>query len=201
MTANTERDNVGTQSATPPRKKRRLLTKILLGLVVLVGVLAIVVAVQPAEFHVSRSATIAAPPAAVFAQVNDFHLWDAWSPWTKKDPNCQNSFEGPSSGKGAGFRWSGNSEVGEGSMTITESKPNELIRIKLEFVRPFAGTDDVEFTFKPVGDQTAVTWTMDGQKNFMTKAIGLVMNCEKMCGDQFDQGLASIKSIAEGNAR
>ena len=105
--ANTERNNAGAEPSTPVRKKRRLLPKILLGLVALVGVLATVVAVQPAEFHVARSATIAAPPSAVFAEVNDFHRWDAWSPWTKKDPNCQNSFEGPSSGKGAGFRSTG----------------------------------------------------------------------------------------------
>ena len=195
--ANTERNNAGAEPCTPVRKKRRLLPKILLGLAALVGILAIVVAVQPAEFHVSRSATIAAPPASVFEQVNDLQRWQAWDPWAKKDPNCQTSFEGPSSGQGAGFHWSGNSEVGEGSLTITESKPHELIRIKLDFVRPFAGTNDVEFTFKPVGDQTAVTWTMNGQKNFITKAVGLVMNCEKMCGDEFDKGLASMKAVAE----
>ena len=128
--------------------------------------LAVVVAVQPSEFHVARTATIAAPPAAVFAQVNDFHRWEAWSPWAKIDPAAENSYEGSSAGKGAGFRWSGNSDVGEGSMTIAESRPSELIRIKLDFVRPFAGTNDVEFTFKPVGDQTAVTWTMDGRRTF-----------------------------------
>ena len=27
----------------------------------------------------------AAQPAAVFDQVNDFHKWDAWSPWAKLD--------------------------------------------------------------------------------------------------------------------
>jgi hypothetical protein len=82
-------------------------------------------------------------------------------------------------------------------MTIIESKPNERIRIKLDFVRPFAGTSDVEFTFLPEGDQTAVTWKMSGKNNFIAKAISLVMDCEKMCGEQFDLGLASIKSIVE----
>src|SRR2546423_1719225 len=102
-------------------------------LLALVG-LAIFVAVQPADFHLTRSDKIDAPPAQVFAQVNDFHNWKAWSPWVKLDPNAKESFLGPSSGTGAGFTWAGNEEVGEGRMTIVESKPNELVRIKLEFM-------------------------------------------------------------------
>lgn len=171
--------------------------KILLALVAIVAVLVVVVAVQPSEFRVERSATIAAPPAAVFAQVNDFHNWEAWSPWAKLDPTAQNSFEGPSSGKGAVFKWSGNREVGKGSMTLTESRPNDLIRIKLDFVEPFEDTSTAEFTFKPEGNQTLVTWSMAGRKNFFCKAIGLFMSMDKMIGEKFEEGLASIKSIVE----
>ena len=68
----------------------------------------------------------------------------------------------------------------------------------LEFKRPFAGTNDVEFSFKPEGAQTVVTWTMTGKSNFMGKAVGLVIDCEKMCGGQFEQGLAGLKSVVEG---
>jgi uncharacterized protein YndB with AHSA1/START domain len=174
-----------------------MLKKILFALVVIVVVLGVVIAVQPSDLRVARSATIAAPPADVFAQVNDFHNWDAWSPWAKLDPKATNSFEGSSSGKGAIFKWSGNHEVGKGSMTVTESQPNELIRIKLDFVEPFEGTNTAEFTFKPQGDQTLVTWTMTGQKNFVCKAIGLFMNMDKMIGDKFEEGLANMKSVVE----
>jgi hypothetical protein len=171
---------------------------ILLGLLAIVVVLAIVIAMQPADFQVSRSATMAAPPAAVFGQVNDFHNWDTWSPWAKRDPNATNRFEGPPAGEGAKFYWSGNSEVGEGSMTLTESRPNELVRIQLDFVRPFTATNDVEFTFKSEGDnQTAVTWSMAGKNKFLGKAIGLFMDCEKMVGDDFEKGLANMKAIVE----
>jgi hypothetical protein len=193
-----ERSNTGAETTTPVRKKRRLVPKILLGLALIVAALAIVVALQSPEFRVTRTATIAASPAAVFEHVNDFHKWEDWSPWAKIDPAAKSTYEGPSSGTGAIFRWDGNSDVGEGSMTITESKPGELVRINLEFVRPFAGANDVEFTFKPLGDQTAVTWSMSGQKNFIAKAIGLFMDCEEMCGTQFDQGLANLKAIVEG---
>jgi len=155
------------------------------------------VALQPNEFKVTRSATMAAPPAVVFAQVNDFHAWQDWSPWAKLDPNATATFEGPDAGPGAKFLWAGNDEVGEGSMTITESKPAERILIKLAFTKPYQDASDVEFTFKPDGDQTNVSWTMSGQHTFMSKAMCLFMNMDKMVGEKFEEGLASIKAKVE----
>lgn len=155
------------------------------------------VATRPSTFRVVRSATFAAPPPAVFAQVNDFHKWEAWSPWAKRDPAAKNAFEGSPAGEGAVFRWDGNREVGAGSMLITESRPSDLIRIKLDFVKPFPGTNAAEFTFKPEGDRTNVTWSMAGNQNFFCKAFGLFMNMDKMIGRDFEQGLANMKVIAE----
>ena len=175
-----------------------MIKKILIGLLALIAVLCVVVALQPADFKISRSAKINAPPATVFAQVNDFHKWEAWSPWAKMDPNCKFSYEGPAAGVGAIFRWEGNMEVGAGNMTITESKPSDLILIRLEFVKPMAGVNTTEFTFKPDGAQTNVSWTMTGKNNFVGKAFSLFMDCDKMVGGQFDKGLASMKAVAEG---
>lgn len=174
-----------------------------LGIVVLViGILvagfAVVVALQPSTYHVERSAAMTASPADVFAQVNDFHKWEAWSPWAKLDPSAKYSYEGPEAGKGAIIRWAGNHEVGEGSMTIVESRPNELIRIQLDFVKPFEDTAMTEFTFKPQGDQTVVTWSMSGQNKFIGKAFCLFMNMDKMIGEKYEQGLANMKALVEG---
>ena len=129
--------------------------------------------------------------------MNDFHNWEAWSPWAKLDPAAKATFEGPSTGTGAIFKWVGNKEVGEGSMTITESRPSDLIRINLEFLKPFASTCAAEFTFKPEGNQTVAAWSMFGKNNFMAKTIHLFMNMDKMVGGQFEQGLAAMKSVAE----
>ncbi|MGE5193981.1 MAG: SRPBCC family protein [Deltaproteobacteria bacterium] len=182
------------------RRKMALFKKIFLSLAAIVVVFVGVVAMQPSDFRVTRSTTIAAPPADVFAQVNDFHNWEAWSPWAKLDPAARNSFEGASAGTGAIFKWSGNDKVGEGKMTLTESRPHELIRIKLEFVRPFADTSTTEFTFKPEGGQTVVTWSMFGRKNFVSKAVCLFMNMDKMLGGDFEKGLAQMKTVAEAAA-
>ena len=174
-----------------------MLKKTLIALAVIVVVSVIVVAMQPSEFRVVRSATISAPAPAVFAQVNDFHKWEAWNPWGKIDPAMKQTYEGAPAGTGAIYTWAGNNEVGEGRMTIIESRPSELIRIKMEFFKPFAGTSTAEFAFKPEGNQTVVTWSMAGENNFMAKAVGLFMNMDKMIGGQFENGLASMKSIVE----
>ena len=174
-----------------------MLKKILIALAAIAVVFVAVVAMQPSDFRIVRTATMSAPAPAVFAQVNDFHNWEAWSPWAKLDPAAKNSFEGPPAGTGAIFRWAGNNQVGEGSMTITESRPSDVIRIKLEFLKPMAGTSTAEFTFKPEGDQTTVTWSMSGKNNFIAKAICLFMNMDKMVGGKFEEGLAAMKSIVE----
>jgi hypothetical protein len=178
-----------------------MLKKILIVLAVFVVVFVVIVALQPAEFRVVRSATISAPAQVVFAQVNDFHNWNAWSPWAKLDPAMKQTYEGAPAGIGAVYTWAGNKEVGEGRMTIIESRPSDLIRIKLEFFKPFAGTSIAEFTFKPESNQTAVTWSMSGEKNFMVKAFHLFMNMDKMIGDDFEKGLANLKSVTEAASK
>jgi hypothetical protein len=178
-----------------------MLKKILLALVLAVVVLVIVVAMQPADYRVARTATIAAPNAVVFEQVNNLHKWQDWSPWAKIDPAAKNSYEGPESGVGAAFIWSGNSKVGEGRMTITNSRPHERVAFRLEFQRPMTATCMSEFTFKPKGEQTEVTWTMTGKNDFIGKAFSLVMNCDKMLGGDFEKGLAQLDAAAKAAAK
>ncbi len=171
--------------------------KILLILVLALVAFMVTAATRPDHFSITRSTLIQAPPATVFALVNDFHKWEDWSPWAKIDPNAKNSFDGPAEGVGAGFGWSGNNDVGEGHMKITESKPAEIIKLDLVFKRPMEGTNLTVFTFKPEGTGTNVSWTMSGENNFIAKMIGLVMNCDKMVGGMFETGLASMKARAE----
>ncbi len=174
-----------------------MLTPILIAVAAIMVLFIIIVSTRPAEFRITRTATINGLPAAVFAQVNDFHKWEAWSPWAKLDPNAKNNFEGTPGQVGSQFSWSGNNKVGEGRMTIAESRAPELIRIQLEFLKPFKATHTAEFTFQSQGSQTTVSWSMFGKNNFMSKAVGLFMNCDKMIGGQFEQGLASMKSVVE----
>jgi len=174
----------------------------MLNIILMLIPLAIVVVLvlasrQPDKFKYSRTGSITAPASAIFPHVNTLQKWEAWSPWAKLDPNSKSTFEGPAEGVGAKMSWAGNNKVGVGSMAITESRPSEFIQFKLEFQKPMQATNIAEFSFKPEGDQTNVTWTMMGTNNFMGKVMGLVMNCDKMVGGQFEQGLASLKEVVE----
>jgi carbon monoxide dehydrogenase subunit G len=174
---------------------------ILLALAFIALLLGIAVAGRPDEFTVSRSTKISAPPDKVFPLVNDLHNWEAWSPWAKLDLNAKNSFSGAAAGTGAAMAWDGNKKVGAGKMTILQSAPNETIRFKLEFIRPFPATNMAEFNFKPEGNQTAVTWSMTGKSNFFFKIFGLFKNCDDMIGKDFEKGLVAMKSVAEAAGR
>ncbi len=174
-----------------------MLNLILIAIAVITVVFVIVVVTRPADFRVTRSTAVSAPAAVVFAQVNDLRQWKAWSPWEKLDPALKRTFEGPSAGTGASYSWAGNKMVGEARMTIMESRPNGLIRIKLEFLKPFKATHTAEFAFKAEGNQTAVTWSMFGKNNFAAKAFHLFVNFDKMLGVDFEKGLGQMKSVAE----
>jgi hypothetical protein len=170
---------------------------ILIAAVAIVALLIVIVATRPADFRVTRSARIGAPADLVFANVACLRKWEAWSPWARKDPNAKSTFSGPESGAGASMHWAGNKQVGEGRMTITDSRPTELIRIRLEFLKPFKATHTAEFNFKSAGDQTEVTWSMFGKNNFMSKAFTMIMDCDKMIGADFEIGLASLNAASE----
>ncbi len=174
--------------------------KVIAVIAIIIAAFAVYVALQPAEFRIERTATIAAAPADVFAQVNDLHNWQAWSPWAKLDPQAKVAFEGAPAGQGAVFTWSGNDDVGEGRMTLAESRPNELVRIDVAFVKPFEGGNVSEFAFKPDGQQTAVTWTMSGRNGFIGKAMCLFVDMNKMLGGDMEKGLAQMKAVAEAAA-
>ena len=176
---------------------RKKLTVLLGCLVGFCALFCLAVSLRPARYEVVRTKMVTAPPKPIFEQVNDFHKWHAWSPWTSRDPKMKESYEGPKSGVGAKYSWDGNAEVGTGHMTITESDPNKKIRIKLEYTKPYRETKDAEFTFLTEGQQTVVTWSQSGQSHFLAKAYGLFVSIDKMVGGEFETGLDRLKAIAE----
>jgi len=170
---------------------------ILFLIITTIAVFLISVARLPSAFHISRYATISASIDEVFEHVNNFRNWQAWSPWARIDPNAHTIFEGSVSGIGAIFRWSGNKHIGAGNMTIVDSQTNESIRIKLEFFRPQPGISTTDFTFEPDGDETVVCWSMSGHNNFITRAVFLFVNMDKVVGSMFEQGLNNLRTVIE----
>ncbi len=161
--------------------------------IVLFAVVLTYAAIKPDTFHVQRSTSIKAPPEKIFQLINDFHQWDAWTPYNK-DPAMKKMFSGSASGKGAAYAWDGNREVGQGSIEITESSPPSQIDLHLHMIKPFEGHNHVTFTLEPHGDSTTVTWAMDGRQAYIAKIMGLFMDMDQMVGKDFEAGLAQLRT-------
>jgi len=172
-----------------------------LWMILLILALAVtVVAMQPAQYNVSRSILIDAPRADLFPYVNNLRKWQSWSPWANLDPHAKVEFEGPEEGVGALMRWDGDKHVGAGSLEIVEAIPVEFVKYTLIFLKPMSGTSHATFRFDVEGEMARVTWTMSGHNNFAGKAIGLFMSCDKTIGGYFEKGLQNLKTLAEQKA-
>lgn len=172
--------------------------------IVVVGVIAVAVgavllwaATRPDSFRIERSIHIKASPDKVHALINNFDAWANWSPWEKKDPAMKRTRSGPPQGVGSVYAWDGNNKVGQGRMEIAESSAPRLVRIKLDFIAPFAASNTAEFTLTPQGDGTQVTWVMYGPSPYLSKLMSLVFSMDKIVGPDFEAGLASLKALAE----
>ncbi len=174
-----------------------MIRKVAIAIVLLIAGVLIFAATKPDTFRVQRAASIKAPPEKVFALINDFKRWDAWSPWEKKDPAMKRTLGVTTSGKGATYAWEGNKDVGQGSMEIAESVPPSKVTIKLDFVKPFEAHNIVEFTLEPKGNVTNVKWTMQGHTPYFAKIIHVFIDMDSMVGKDFEAGLANLKAVAE----
>jgi uncharacterized protein YndB with AHSA1/START domain len=169
----------------------------LIVIAVLLAALLIYAATRPDTFRIERSIGIQATPEKVFALINDLRAWSRWSPWERKDPGMQRSFSGPDSGQGAAYGWEGNKNVGTGRMEIVEASPPSRIVIKLDFMKPFEAHNTVEFSVQPQGTATQVTWAMFGPMPYLSKLMTTFFSMDKMCGKDFEAGLAQLKVAAE----
>jgi carbon monoxide dehydrogenase subunit G len=166
-------------------------------IVVLIAAVLIYAATRPDTLRVQRSTSIKAPPEKIFALINDFHSWGAWSPYEKKDPAMKRTMSGAANGKGAVYEWEGDKNVGKGRMEIAESSPPSKVTLKLDFVKPFEAHNIVDFTLEPKGDSMNVTWAMHGPSPYISKIIGIFLNMDSMIGKDFETGLANLKTVAE----
>jgi carbon monoxide dehydrogenase subunit G len=170
-----------------------------LALIVLlaIGTVLALAATKPDTFRVQRSTSIKAPPEKVFALINDFRSWSAWSPYEHKDPDMKRTFVGNPSGKGAIYEWDGDKNVGSGRITITDTAPPSKVLIDLDMIKPFPAHNLVEFSLEPQGDATNVTWAMRGQVPFPAKVVHVFFDMDRMVGGDFATGLANLKATAE----
>ena len=174
-----------------------MFSTILITLMIIIAAVLLYAATRPNDFVTTRTATIKAPPEAIFPLINDFSRWPEWSPYEKLDPNMKRTLSGAQSGKGAAYAWEGNGKAGKGRMEIVNSVPSSLVALKLDFEKPFRASNSVDFTLTPSGDTTAVSWAMRGSRPFIAKLMGLFMNFDTLIGRDFEVGLANLKRNTE----
>jgi len=176
----------------------KILKTILIVIVVLVALAAIIGMFMSADVRVERSMEMKAAPDAVYNQVNNLKNWDNWMPWNKLDPNWERTWGEKTEGEGASYSWkSSKKEVGEGTITITKSVPNEAVETNLHFEGQGDATGNYDIVKTDAG--TKFTWGMNMNmgSNPFKRLMGGMM--DKMMGPWFETGLKSLDSAAQAN--
>lgn len=177
-----------------------MLKKILIGLAVLIVALLLVGFLLPGSLHISRSTSINASTDAVFEEINDLKKWQEWQYWNTLDTTMEVTYSEKTAGVGASYSWKGNSKVGEGTITITESNPNKSVASDLSF----SGGEPAKalYTIESIGDSQQLTMSIDlnfGMNPIMRWIGFLIM--EKEMNKAFDYGLNNIKERAEAKPK
>lgn len=168
-----------------------------LGIFVLIILFLSYVGFQPSDYVVSRKTTMNAPASKIFPYLNNVKLADQWGPWMEIDPDAKMSYAGPNEGVGATSRWDGGKKLGTGSAVIVRSVPGKVVGIKIEYSKPMVMEQYSEYILEPNGNQTDMTWKVQGKNTFMGKLMSLFFNMDKMVGGMFEKGLSNLKKIVE----
>jgi len=145
-------------------------------------------------YYVERSITINRNVAGTFKLVADFASWPQWSPWLSQEPACPTTIEGTGGTVGHSQSWEGDF-IGSGKIQIATLQLNDFIDYDLEFYKPWKSKSKSGFRFASAGENTEITWWMEGKlpffmffmKNMMTSWIGM----------DYDRGLSMLKELLE----
>lgn len=171
--------------------------KVGIGLVGLLALFLGYVASRPAHFEYQRSGFINASAEAIYPYLNNFKLGSAWSPFEHKDPKMKKTYAGPETGVGSKMVFQGNSDVGAGELEILKELPNQMVELSLQMTEPMNGKNMIQYTLTPDGTGTRFTWKMWGEGNFVSKLMGVLIDCDQMIGGEFEKGIANLKVLIE----
>ena len=172
---------------------------LVLAVVLAVAVVLIVAATRPDRFRTSRSTRVAAPPERLYPLISSLRQMNTWNPYALRETSGTAAYFGPESGKGARFAFAG-PKSGTGTIEVVDKSAPSKVVMRLLMTKPFKADNTVEFTLQPVGTATDVTWAMSGRQPLLAKAMTLFIDCDKMVGRDFEDGLAHLKAIAEARA-
>jgi hypothetical protein len=119
-----------------------------------------------------------------------------WNPFALRETGGTATYSGPAAGKGARFEFAG-SKSGTGNIEIVDARAPSQVTMRLHMTKPMNADNTVEFTLVPQATATDVTWAMSGRQPLLAKAMTLFVDCDRMVGKVFEEGLANLKRLAE----
>ena len=174
-----------------------MLKKIALGFVALLLLVIGYAATLPEDYVIAREQTIKASPEVLFPWINNSKKSDEWMPWMESDPQIKMTYSGPEEGVGSKASWTSPGDMGDGEALIIESIPNQTVKTQLTYTKPMEMTQLATISLKQVPEGTTVRWEVSGKNPLIGRIFCLIMNMDKMIGDEFEKGLANLKSKVE----
>jgi uncharacterized protein YndB with AHSA1/START domain len=168
--------------------------RILYGIAGLVVVVILIGLALPRHARVEVRAQIDAPPATVFALLNDFRRVALWSPQLDTDPNARIVYAGPMRGAGASMTWDG-AIIGTGTQIITESRPFQHVATTINPGEP----GEARTWFDIDGDDGATTLTWRYETDYGLNVIGRFFGLAftAVIKRDFEAGLDRLGDLAE----
>ncbi len=175
-----------------------MIKKIIIAIVVLVAGVLAYAASRPAELAIDRVIVISATPEVIFPHINNSQKANEWMPWQATDAGLKMIYAGPAEGVGSKSSWDSSGQMGAGEALVVESVPSQVVKTQLTYTKPFQMSQLAEISLTPENGGTRVKWAVTGKNGFVFRLMGIFMNCDKLIGDQFEKGLANLKSKVEG---
>ena len=163
-------------------------TLIIIAVLLALGVLYL--ASLDGDYQVRRSLRIDAPPAEVFACIQDFKTWPEWSPWLLHEPDTIITYSDDYQQEGGFYSWDGKL-VGVGKLSHLKILPGKSIKQIIEFTRPFKSVNQVNWYIDDIEGSTIVVWEMIGSIPFWFRFMS--KNIEARISKDYDLGLLLLK--------
>jgi hypothetical protein len=173
----------------------------MIALYIIVGLIALIlliVALVGTAWNFEKSVSIHASLEKVWTNINSLKVLNKWNPWIAKDPNIKIEYTGTDGTPGASYSWvSAEKNVGEGRQTILKVTDKTELLLRVDFIKPFAGTGNAFMRIEPEGGTTKATWRIESSTPYPMNFIKIFGLIEKNMDKDFSAGLNKLKEICE----
>lgn len=177
---------------------KKILRYGLIAIAILLGIYILGALFIPTTWSVTETITIKAPAEKVYEQIANLKNWQNWSPWNKEmDPTQVYTYEGPESGKGAKWLWTGE-KMGKGWLEITDASVEKGIDYKLFIdMKDHQSLIDGAMHYTHSEDGLNVVWTDSGDVGNSFNYRWMTLFIKMMLGKEMNKGLEKLKFITE----